>query len=140
MFNHLFFEGGAAAVLVLFCFQARVSLCNGLSCSETSFVDQAGLEHLNLQDSGSASQVLGLKMWTPSPGLPEGGGCWWWWLLVLVMMVCSPDFSGTHYADGAGLKLRETPLGSKVCTTMIRLSELEASLVYTLSSSPASTT
>jgi hypothetical protein len=44
-------------------------------------------------------------------------------VLVLVLVFLSPDYSGTHFIDQAGLKLRNPPasasrvLGLKVCTT-----------------------
>jgi hypothetical protein len=54
---------------VLFCFvfvfQVRVSLYS-LGCPGTHFVDQAGLELRN--PPASASQVLGLKACTTTPG------------------------------------------------------------------------
>jgi hypothetical protein len=55
----------------LFVFRDRVSLCNP-GCPGTHFVDQAGLELRNLPASASASQVLGLKVCTTTPGLALG--------------------------------------------------------------------
>jgi hypothetical protein len=46
-------------------FRDRVPLCN-LGCPGTHFVDQAGLELRN--PPASASQVLGLKVCTTTPG------------------------------------------------------------------------
>lgn len=51
------FFGGA--VLLLLCFQARVSLCNGLGCHGTSFVNQDGLELRHLP--ASVVRMLRLK-------------------------------------------------------------------------------
>jgi hypothetical protein len=57
----------------LFCFflffQDRVSLCSP-GCPGTHFVDQTGLELRN--PPASASQVLGLKACTTTPGLGAG--------------------------------------------------------------------
>jgi hypothetical protein len=52
-------------MLFFFSFQDRVSLCSP-GCPGIHFVDQADLE---LRDPpASASQVLGLKVWTTTPG------------------------------------------------------------------------
>jgi hypothetical protein len=50
----------------VFVFQDRVSLCSP-GCPGTHFVDQAGLELRN--PTASASQVLGLKACTTTPGM-----------------------------------------------------------------------
>jgi hypothetical protein len=62
-FVFLFF---VVVVVLLLLLQDRAFLCS-LGCPGTYFVDQAGLELKN--PPASASQVLGLKACTTTPGL-----------------------------------------------------------------------
>jgi hypothetical protein len=60
-------------VLFCFVFRDRVSL-HSPGCPGTHFVDQAGLELRN--PPASASQVLGLKACTTTPGPALSGFVW----------------------------------------------------------------
>jgi hypothetical protein len=110
----------------VFVFQDRVSLYSP-GCPGTHFVDQAGLELRN--PPASASEVLGLKACTTTPGAPpffnhtvklfrvcifEAGVvcdvrvCRPEFLYHFISLrQCSPGWPGTQYIDQAGLELTQ---------------------------------